>query len=162
MGIGTILEAVPDIVEQLPEFRLLIAGKGEILSEYHNLPDEYSRNIELTNKFVPNEDVGWFFQRSALVVVPHHRHSGTLTIAYSFGKPVIATDIGDFEKLVEKSGAGRVVPPEDPEVLAEAIVERLSDDALRSRMGEASEKMATELSWETIGNKNLEVYNYIF
>lgn len=143
---------------------MTIAGKGAIPTEYRDVLTEHDDNIELTNEFVPNEEVGRYFRRSSLVLVPHRRqtgHSGTLTIAYSLGKPMVATNVGDFDRLVAEPGAGRVVPLDNLESLANAVVEILTDESLRGRMCRASEAMADELSWNSIAKQHVDVYEAI-
>jgi len=44
-----------------------------------------------------------------------------LTEAVASGTPVIATDVGDMGYLVRKFSLGKVVPPHDPENLANAM-----------------------------------------
>ena len=56
------------------------------------------------------------------------------------GVPVLATDVGDLGALVRETGAGRVVPPEDPEAMARALLDLDGVDAepLRSAAREAA------------------------
>ena len=82
-----------------------------------------------------------------------------LAIAYSFGKPVVATAVGGIPEVVDHGETGFLVPPRDPHHLAEAIVTLLQDDDLRRRMGRrAREKAESELSWPSIARRTLEVY----
>lgn len=60
--------------------------------------------------------------------------------------PVLATRGDAFEDVLERSGAGIPVPPNDPKALSEAIV-RLRDRSLRERMSEASGALGQRYSW---------------
>jgi len=52
-----------------------------------------------------------------------------------------------------------MVPPKNPEALADAIVKLLKHEKLRKQMGEnAYNKLNTDLSWDTIAEKTIEVY----
>jgi glycosyltransferase involved in cell wall biosynthesis len=160
-GIGTVLDAVPEIVEELPDFTLLIAGNGRIPPDHEWILDEYSEHIELRNEFIPNEEVGRYFRRAGVVAIPHRQqtgHSGRLTVAYSFGKPVVATDVGDFQRLVGDAGCGRVVPPEDGSRLAEEIVALLRDDETRAEMAANADEMAARFAWDNVAAEHIEVY----
>ena len=78
-----------------------------------------------------------------------------IAIAYSFGKPVITTDIGSIPEVVENGKRGYVVPPKDANALAEAIINVLDDDELIGQMEKNAYKKAQELSWDNIAKKIL-------
>lgn len=103
-----------------------------------------------------------------LVAVPYRRqkggtkgHSGALATAFPFGKPVVASSAGDFPRLVGESGAGTVVPPQDPEALADAIVDLLEDHEKRAQMADNSAAQAKRLSWDSIANTHLDLYESV-
>ena len=54
------------------------------------------------NKYIPFNDVQIYLKVCDLVVLPYKTisHSGILHLAFSFGKPVIATRVGDFHEFV--------------------------------------------------------------
>lgn len=58
--------------------------------------------------------------------------------ALALGLPVAVTAVGGVPGAVTDGVEGRLVPPRDPEALAEAIAELADDDALRARMGAAA------------------------
>ena len=61
------------------------------------------------------------------------------------GRPVIGAVAGDPAEVIRESGAGRAVPPEDPQALARAIVAMASlDEASRRGMGEAGRRYYQE------------------
>jgi glycosyltransferase involved in cell wall biosynthesis len=59
-------------------------------------------------------------------------------------RPVVATDVGGVSELVADGETGLLVPPDDPEALAEALGSLLGDPARRERMGEAGRSRAQE------------------
>jgi glycosyltransferase involved in cell wall biosynthesis len=164
-GIDTLVEAIPIVSEDLPDVTLIIAGKGRLSKRSQSIITNHSRNFEVYNDFVPNDEVGTFFSRAELVVLPYQYHggetkghSGVLSTAYSFGKPVVATTVGEFPSLVEQVGCGVVVPPGDPVALADGIIEALSNDERRERMAERSSEQAKRLSWDNVAEKHLQTY----
>jgi len=163
-GLDTLVEAIPLVKRELPDVELLVAGDGRITSRSREIVDEHPESFEIHNYFVPNEEVKRFFARSEVVALPYREqdgtkgHSGALATAFSFGKPVVATSAGDFSELVEGTGAGVVVPPEDPRRLADALVAVLTDPDAKERMAENSRRMAEELSWESIARRHLDLY----
>ncbi|AUV82523.1 hypothetical protein C2R22_13465 [Salinigranum rubrum] len=160
-GFDTLIRAAPLLAEtDLPDLRIVIAGSGEISEELLELIKEYEQIFEVYNYYIPDEEVAELFSRATVVAIPQKvqaGHSGTLTIAFSFGKPVVATNIGEFPELVEESGSGRIVPPEDPERLAEAIHEVLSNED-RNEMKQSSKRMSEKLSWSNVAKEHMNMY----
>ena len=163
-GIDTIIRAIPQIKSEIPDVKLLIAGDGRIPNEVQSIIDSHPENFDIHNYFIPNKDVIDFFARAELVVLPYRSqngskgHSGALSTAFSFGKPVVASTAGDFRNLVAETGAGTVVPPENPTALADAISTVLTDEEVKAQMSTQSHQMADQLSWERIAEKHVELY----
>jgi len=64
--------------------------------------------------------------------------------AMAAGLPVVASDVGDVGRAVDDGETGFLVPPRDPEVLAQALEKLLTDPALRRRMGDAGQARVGE------------------
>lgn len=158
-GIEYLIKAVPTISKVIPDVKVIIAGEGDF-SKYSKLIEDSSK-FEIYNEFVPNEEVPELFQRAKVVVLPytyHRGHSGVLNIAFAFGKPAIVTNVGSLPEMVEYGKSGLIVPPKDPEALAEAIIKLLKDDELRKKMSRNALKRAEELSWDNIAKMHMKVY----
>jgi glycosyltransferase involved in cell wall biosynthesis len=56
------------------------------------------------------------------------------------GKPVVATRVGGVPEVVVDGVTGLLVPPRNPEALADAILRLLRDPELRHRMGQAGQE----------------------
>ena len=62
------------------------------------------------------------------------------------GVPVVATDVGGTREILPpQSGSARLVPPDDPEALAAAILELTADEELRSRLAAAARRRTEEV-----------------
>lgn len=166
-GIDTLVEAIPLVEREIPDVTLIIAGSGKVPKRSKQIITEHRENFEIHNYFIPNDQVGAFFSRAEVVTLPYRDqdgtkgHSGALSAAYSFGKPIVASTAGEFEDLVERSGCGRTVPPEDPKRLARAIVSVLSSEDQKAKMRENSLQMAERLSWDTIAKQYIDVYRRV-
>ncbi|MGB3683515.1 MAG: glycosyltransferase family 4 protein [Rubrobacteraceae bacterium] len=79
--------------------------------------------------------------------------------AMGHGKPVVASRLGGIVDAVEDGENGLLVPPDDPEALAEALLRVAEDRDLAERLGEAGRERAKRLfSWESIAERHLEIY----
>lgn len=161
-GLEYLLKAVPLLVKETSNLKIIIAGEGD-LTKYSSLLNNNSI-FEIHNQFVPNEEVAILFQRAELIVLPYTQlsgQSGVINIAYAFGKPVIATAVGDIPDILTDGETGFLVPPKDSNALANAVIKLLKDEDLKRRMGTNALIKAQELSWDNIAKKYLEVYEKV-
>jgi glycosyltransferase involved in cell wall biosynthesis len=78
------------------------------------------------------------------------------------GKPVIGSDIGGIPEQIDHDKTGLLVPPGDPDALANAILQLASDPAKRESLGSAARKAINE-TWvpETQGRLLAELYSEV-
>ena len=77
------------------------------------------------------------------------------------GLPVVAGDTPEIRRVIEETGTGALVDPEDPEAIAAAIRGLLKDEPLRRRMGEAARQSAEKYCWEREAPRLLEAYEQL-
>ena len=81
-----------------------------------------------------------------------------LTRAFACATPVVASDISGYRGVMEPE-AGRLVPPGEPSLLADAVVELLADESAREKLGRSARAIAQEkYSWEGIAQRLAEIY----
>jgi len=125
-GLDILIEAFPKILSQNPKAKLLIVG------EFYDDPKEYSElikklkieeKVKVINQFVPNEDVGKYYQAADVVILPYRSatQSGILNVAYGFYKPVIVTDVGGLAEFVDEGKTGFVVKPNLSDAIADGV-----------------------------------------
>ncbi len=159
-GLSDLAEAYSHLVQVFAQAKLIIAGEGplgEVAKVLETLP-----NCEVHNRFIADEEVATFFERASVVVCPYTEasQSAVVSLAYAFCKAVVATRVGCLPDVVEDGQTGYLVPPRDPQALAEAIAKLLQDQPLRSQMGQnAYRKMKNELGWDQIALTTLDVYH---
>ncbi|MBI4743976.1 MAG: glycosyltransferase family 4 protein [Actinobacteria bacterium] len=67
------------------------------------------------------------------------------------GRPIVATAIGEVEKVIRENKCGLLAKPDDPADFADKILELLNDPWLRENIGRRSYEVAEQkLSWRTI------------
>jgi glycosyltransferase involved in cell wall biosynthesis len=157
-GLHVLLEALPQVLDAYPEARLVVAG------EAYDDPERYrsiirregiEHAVTWNDGYVPGEAVPAYFSAADLVVQPYvtATQSGVAQIAFHFETPMVVTDVGGLAEVVPDGDAGLVVPPEDPEALAEAIARFFAEemqDKLREGARRQKEKHAPERLGEAI------------
>ncbi len=159
-GLEYLIRAEPLITSQVPEVRIVIAGRGEEFARYRNMMVHPER-FTVYNEYVSGDKRAELFRRASVVVLPYIEAStsGVISVAYTFAKPVVATAVGCLPEMVEHGRTGFLVPPRDPQGLAEAIVRLLRDPALRHELGgNGRQKIDTEWSPESVARQTLAVY----
>ncbi len=87
--------------------------------------------------FVPPAEIGGFYERAAIVVIPSRREGYGMVAreAMAYGRPVVATAVGGLVDAVRDGETGILVPPGDPAALRAELERLLADPALRERLG---------------------------
>ncbi|HEY3050352.1 MAG TPA: glycosyltransferase family 4 protein [Gaiellaceae bacterium] len=111
--------------------------------------------------FVPQDELTKELLRAKVLVAPSlggESFGMVLTRAFACATPVVASDISGYRGVMEPQ-AGRLVPPGDPNALANAVVALLDDEAAREQLGRAARVLAEErYSWDGIAQRLAEIY----
>lgn len=166
-GLHDLLDAIPTIKNKISNVLLIIAG--EPLQDYFKY-QKHIQSLGITDaifeslEYIPIEEVSTYFYASDIVILPYHEisQSGVLHLAYAFGKPVIASNIGGFQEVVEDGKNGFLIPPHNPELISEKVIKILNNDDLAEKMGKHSLFLAdSKFSWESIAQKTEHLYTEI-
>jgi glycosyltransferase involved in cell wall biosynthesis len=148
------LDILIDALSLMPppaDFFLTIAGefwqgKEEIIRKIAD--KSLQRKIEITDRYLPEQDVAEVFQRADVVVLPYRSAtgSGVVPLAYHYNKPVIVTRVGGLPDVVSDGKTGLIISPENPEELAAAFqnVTRQKLHAMATNISEYKK----QFSWE--------------
>ncbi len=159
-GLDYLIRAEPLITAQVPDVSIVIAGQGEDFARYRQLMRHPERFV-VYNEYVSDEKRAELFRQARLVVLPYvdATQSAVIPVAYTFGKPVVATTVGSIPEMVEHERTGLLVAPRDEQALAQAIVRLWQDDALRHTLGRnARRKAEQDLAVADIARQTLNVY----
>lgn len=159
-GLEFLIKAEPLITARVPDARIVIAGRGEDFDRYRAMMAHPER-FTVYNEYVSDGKRAELFQQASVVALPYTdaSQSGVIPVAYTFGKPVVATTVGGLPEAVDEGETGFLVPPRDERALADAILRLLEDDVLRRRMGEnARRKNEAEWSPEVVAAQTRAVY----
>jgi glycosyltransferase involved in cell wall biosynthesis len=159
-GLDYLIRAQPLITERIPDARVVIAGRGEDFGRYRAMMADPGY-FEVNNDYISDSELVDYFSRAAVVVLPYvdGSISGVVAVAYTFGKPVVATSVGILPEMVEHRRTGLIVPPRDERALADAIVELLENEQLRRELGaNARQRVETRFRPEAVGERTVAVY----
>jgi glycosyltransferase involved in cell wall biosynthesis len=94
------------------------------------------------------------------VPTPYDEPKGVFLLeALASGVPIVQPRRGSFPEIVEKTGGGLLVPPDDPQALADALFKLWNDRALARSLGERGAKgVRLHYSIHTSTDRLLEVY----
>jgi glycosyltransferase involved in cell wall biosynthesis len=156
-GLDTLLRAF----RELPGAELWIVGNPRLdLEPLRRLAAEASGRVRFVTRFVEDAEVPVIFRRADIVVLPYRdaEQSGVLYTGLAFGKPLVLSAVGGFPE-VAATGAAQLVPPEDPDALAEALGELTANPEARDRLATAArEAAAGPYSWDSIASRTLALY----
>jgi glycosyltransferase involved in cell wall biosynthesis len=159
-GLAVLLEAWPRVAAARPGAELLVAGSGPDAAWLARACEGLA-GVRLEARRLADLETAQAFLDADLVVLPYIEasQSGVLALAAAFGRPVVASDVGDLATTVRETGMGRLVPPGDPAALAQALLALLADPEERGRLARASAAAAEgPLSAATVGALAAELY----
>jgi glycosyltransferase involved in cell wall biosynthesis len=155
-GLEYLIQALPLVREKLPDVHLLIVGEFWTGKQAYLAYAEQAgvvEHISIVDQYVPNEDLPAYFAAADVVVLPYvtATQSAVVQLAFGFGKPVITTRVGGLHEVVQDGYNGLVVPPQNEEALAAAII-RYFSESLAEPMREhiALERDAGRFSWQEV------------
>jgi glycosyltransferase involved in cell wall biosynthesis len=144
-GIEELAEAWRLVAGRIPDATLHIVGLGTRRNVVERLVAELPGRTEWTDA-LPTEGVARALDAATALVLPS-RSEGmgrVLVEAFCRGRPAVASRVGGIVDLVRDGENGLLVPPRDPQALAEALARVLSDRALAERLGAAARKSADD------------------
>jgi glycosyltransferase involved in cell wall biosynthesis len=156
-GTDVLLEAF----SRIDRGELWIVGMPRMpMEELRRLAGRSPGRVRFIERFIPDNEIPAFMRRADVVALPYRNieQSGVLYTALAFGRPLVLSSVGGFGEIGDR-GAARLVPPEDPEALAEAITELIADRDTAASLAAGAEREATEISsWERIAQQTMALY----
>jgi glycosyltransferase involved in cell wall biosynthesis len=162
-GADLLLDAFQLVRAALPEAELVIAGAVARDVDFDGLARRASEigGVTLRPGYVPSDRVAELFGGARVVVAPYRiaNQSGVVHLAQSFGRPVVATDVGDLREAVLHEQTGLLVPADDPPAFAAALTRLLRDPDGAARLGRVGEqRLAAEASWAEVAARVVPLY----
>lgn len=151
-------------------YRLIVAGEAikgceDYLRDIQkSVGDDFDQEQVLwRTQFIPDDDVEVYLKAADVLVLPYKEifQSGVLFLAYAFGLPVIATDVGSFREEIVEGSTGFLCRPEDPADMARVIETYFASDLFRNidvRRREIKDYAKANHSWYAVAEVTCSVY----
>lgn len=142
----TLFEAAENILAGNEKVHFVPVGDGPLLLESKQIVRQ--KNIDSHFSFVGKQQkIADFLNAMDILVSSSKRSEGcsnAILEAMMLGKPVIATRVGGNAEIVVHNKTGQLVPPQNPDALAKAILEMLQDERKRTDFGSKGRIVAQE------------------
>ena len=168
-GLEYLIAAFDELLKKDRGYRLLIVGKPKRAETYWNqvrhsiassgIGDRLIQKIE----YVPDEETELYFKAADVLVLPYTRifQSGVLFLAYNFGLPVVAADVGDLREEIIEGQTGLVFKPKDSSDLARKIDDYFTTELfynLEIRRAQIKTYASERYSWAKVAGIAVTVY----
>ena len=168
-GLEYLVEALNLLASRSLDYRLVIAGRPKNCPSYWEGIRNRISATELRPRvierieYVPDSETEVYFKAADVLILPytHIFQSGVLFLAYNFGLPVIASDVGSLREDIIEERTGFVCEPCDAADLARCIRAYFSSDLYReldSRRKEIRDFARERYSWTKVGEITRRVY----
>jgi glycosyltransferase involved in cell wall biosynthesis len=155
------VDVLLDAMRYVPEAELWVVGRPLDVSMERLRRLAPAGRVRFVDRYVSDAELPAFVRRADVLALPHRNvdMSGVLFTGLAFGKAMVMSDIGGFRELVEDEGAGRLVPPGDPEALGAALAELVEDaEQRRALERRAAAAAAGPYSWDRVAELTIAVY----
>lgn len=137
-GVTTLIEALPRVVDEVPEAALKIAGRGPREERIRERTIELGlgEHVELLGH-VPPERLREVYRSSRALAMPSiwvEPFGRVILEAWSHGAVVVAGDRGGPGDVIDHESTGLLTQPGNPQTMAEQLIRALDDDEMASQV----------------------------
>lgn len=161
-GVDYLLEAYRRVKSEFPNSRLIAVGPGIRLRK------KYEKRVRQNNLkdvvfvgYASYRDLPRYYKTADIVCCPAigwESFGIVLIEAMATNTPVVASNIDGYNSVLTHGVEGLLVPPKNPEKLAQALISLMTDESLRQQMGAKGRLKALEYDWENIAQRVLNYY----
>nr|WP_224746747.1 glycosyltransferase [Pelovirga terrestris] len=132
---GNLLRAFAEVVNKRPDVRLMLVGDGELRSDIESMIQQLGLKsyVDMLGR---RSDIPELLVKMDIFVLPSKREGFPIAVleAMACGKPVVATNVGGMSEIISNGEEGMIVPPENSDELAKAILKLVADEGLRTKI----------------------------
>lgn len=166
-GVNVLINAFNLVHGKIPH-RLIVVGDGPERTVWENLAERLGLGprVKFTG-WISDTELSEQYRRCSFFVLPavYDKHGDTeglgvvMIEAMSYGKPVIASNVGGITDVVEHGVNGLLVPSGDASALAEAMMQLADNEKLRQMLGKnAKRSVDARFNWNRIIDNLIALY----
>ncbi len=149
-GVDLLLDALVDLQNEGVDFQAKIVGGTYLPGDMEKFTSDFNERLKPGSfEFIPHQEndklVELFLQASVFVLPSRAENLPVVMLeAMSCGNAVVATDVGAISDVIKNHENGIIIPPDNSQMLFDAISELMKDSQLRKTMGENAQKTIIE------------------
>jgi alpha-maltose-1-phosphate synthase len=162
-GVEVLLDASRMVRKKVgKKFKVMIAGKGNVSYLNTLVRNDDLEYIHLRNGYIPDIEIPELFRSAKFLVLPYVEasQSGVVSLAYTFSKPVIVSNVGSIAEYVDHRITGLIFESRNTRQLANYIEELVESNDRCIEMGKKGyQKIINEMSLDNCSLIINELYN---
>lgn len=158
----TAIRALAILRRTFPACRMSIAGTGPELERLRRIASEYGVASAVTFLGrVERAAIAALYQSADVALNPSRVDNmpNSILEALASGVPVVSTNVGGVPDMVEHERTALLVPPQDPQSMAESVARLLNDRQLAHRIASAALADVQQFGWPGVKSKWIEIYS---
>lgn len=163
-GFQYLIKAMPTVLQQIPNAKLVLVGEGEQLSYLRQLTKSLSlEKIIVFTGAINQTEIPYAYAAADIFVLPSLFESFGISLieAQAAGKPVVGTRVGGIPETFKDGETGFLVEPGDVEQLEEVIIRILSDSDIAKELGRKGKCYAASFEIKKSINRIIKEYDKI-
>lgn len=159
-GLSILIEALPSIIEKIPDVRVIVAGPGNPATVLEGMESHLRQRFTFLGR-ISEEEKANFMSSVSIYVAPNTGGESfgiILAEALAGGASVLASDIPAFDSLLGHGKYGSLFQSENSEDLAKRAIELFNNPELRRTIAKAGREYAQSFDWDVVAERIYDVY----
>ncbi len=159
-GLSILVDALPSIIERVPDVRVIVAGPGNPATILDEMEPQLRSRFTFLGR-ISEEDKANFMSSVAIYVAPNTGGESfgiILAEALAGGASVLASDIPAFDSLLGHGKYGSLFQSENSQDLAKRAIELFSNPELRRTIARTGRDYAQSFDWDVVAERIYDVY----
>ncbi|ABK72422.1 phosphatidyl-myo-inositol alpha-mannosyltransferase [Mycolicibacterium smegmatis] len=161
-GMAVLLAALPKLVARFPDVEILIVGRGDE-DELREQAGDLAGHLRFLGQ-VDDATKASAMRSADVYCAPHlggESFGIVLVEAMAAGTAVVASDLDAFRRVLADGDAGRLVPVDDADGMAAALIGILEDDQLRAGYVARASERVHRYDWSVVSAQIMRVYETV-